>query len=411
MPDAPPPAAPIGLDGRARLLTTLVLAQIGLHSAMAGLRMAAPLQALSEGYSALAAGLLMALFAALPVLTAMRSGRMTDRHGYHRPVYVAVALTLAGMSVAVAAALGPADWRLALLCVAAATTGVGANMGLIAIQRSAGQLATDSTSRMRVFSWLGMAPSIANMVGPVTAGFAIDAGGYATAYALLLLGPLLTLVCARRVPRDALPPHPDAATRAQRTAWDLLQLPGFRRLLMVNFLLSTCWDVHTFAVPVLGHERGFSASTIGLVLGVFTAAVTGVRVVIPIIAHRLSEKQVLQVAMVLAGAIFAVYPLATTPWLMAGCAALLGLALGSVQPMVMSTLHHLTPAHRHGEAIALRSATINAASSLMPLAMGAAGALVGAAAIFWVMAAAVAGGSRAVRGLPAMSPPGSAAAP
>ena len=31
-----------------------------------------------------------------------------------------------------------------------------------------------------------------------------------------------------------------------------------------------------------------------------------------------------------------------------------GLALGCVQPMVMSTLHQITPPHRHGEAVVVR---------------------------------------------------------
>ncbi len=55
----------------------------------------------------------------------------------------------------------------------------------------------------------------------------------------------------------------------------------------------------------------------------------------------------------------------------------LGLALGSVQPMIMSTLHHLTPTDRHGEAIALRSMTINLSSTVMPLVFGVAGAALG----------------------------------
>ena len=41
---------------------------------MAGLRMAAPLQALREGYSAWAVGLLLALFAAAPVVLALHAG-------------------------------------------------------------------------------------------------------------------------------------------------------------------------------------------------------------------------------------------------------------------------------------------------------------------------------------------------
>jgi membrane protease YdiL (CAAX protease family) len=54
-------------------MLALVLGQVGIHAAMAGLRLAAPLQALREGYSAWSVGLLLALFAAAPVLLAMRS--------------------------------------------------------------------------------------------------------------------------------------------------------------------------------------------------------------------------------------------------------------------------------------------------------------------------------------------------
>jgi MFS family permease len=66
---------------------------------------------------------------------------------------------------------------------------------------------------------------------------------------------------------------------------------------------------------------------------------------------------------------------------------LLGLALGCVQPMVMSTLHQITPAHRHGEALGLRLMAINASSVLMPLLFGAAGAIVGIKSVFWAVGA------------------------
>jgi MFS family permease len=97
--------------------------------------------------------------------------------------------------------------------------------------------------------------------------------------------------------------------------------------------------------------------------------------------------------------VFAAYPFAATPWLMGLCAGLLGLTLGSVQPMIMSTLHHLTPEHRHGEAIAFRSMAINFSSSVMPLTFGAVGTALGPGALFWLMGLAVGGGSWVARGL------------
>lgn len=379
-----------------RVLVALIGGQVGLHAAMAGLRMAAPLQALQDGRSAWSVGLLMALFAAAPVLLALHAGRLADRYGYHRPVRIAVGLAAGGAALALVSTWLHGLPHFVLLCAAATLAGSGANMGMLTIQRTAGLAARDSTERVRLFSWLAIAPSFSNVVGPVAVGFAIDYAGFGAAYALLLALPLATLVAARAVPHAT---PPGAPATAARTAWDLLDTPGLKRLLLVNWLLSMCWDVHTFAVPVLGHERGFSASTIGLVLGTFTLSVTGVRVFIPMLAHRLREAQVVRGAMLGTAVVFALYPLAATPWLMAGCAVLLGLTLGSVQPMMMSALHHMTPENRHGEALAFRSMAINASSTVMPLLFGAAGTVVGAAVLFWAVGGAVGAGSWAARRL------------
>ena len=89
------PAAPAGAPGHTRPLVLLMVGQIALHAAMAGQRMATPLQALEAGHSAWTVGVLLALFAALPVLIAMPAGRMADRHGYHRPQRLAVGLSRA----------------------------------------------------------------------------------------------------------------------------------------------------------------------------------------------------------------------------------------------------------------------------------------------------------------------------
>ncbi len=390
-------AAPGPSAGSGRVLLALIIGQLGMHSAMAGLRMAAPLQLLHDGQSAWTVGLVLALFAAAPVLLALPAGRLADRLGYHRPVYLAVGLTVTGCLLAIASTYLVGLAHLALLCAAASATGAGTNIGMLTIQRTAGMAARDSTERVRIFSWLGVAPAFSNVVGPVATGFMIDGLGFRAAFVLLLLMPVATLLSARFVP------HMQAAGVAQRvpghSAWSLLQAPGLGRLLVVNWLLSMCWDVHTFAVPVLGHERGFSASTIGLILGSFTLSVTGVRLLIPWLAHRLSEVAVLRLAMVGTGMVFAAYPLAPNPAVMAGLAVLLGITLGSVQPMVMSMLHHLTPAGRHGEALALRSMAINASSTLMPLLFGAAGTLVGAAVLFWAVGGAAGAGSWLARRL------------
>ncbi|MBP6225200.1 MAG: MFS transporter [Rhizobacter sp.] len=397
-----------------RPLPALILGQVFLHSCMTGVRVAAPLLMLRQGHPEWAVGLLLGLFAAAPVATSLRAGRMADRDGYHRPMRLAVALTAVGGLLAAAAVWltteapvsgwpaldalrsAPSAAAFLMLSGAAMLCGVGANAGLIVIQRTAGRLAGGSGIEVtRVFSWLGLAPAMSNMIGPVIAGTVIDAGGFGSAFLALSALPMISLWWMRRVPVESTADRPEP--RPASSAWDLLRSPGLRLVLMVNWLLSSSWDLHAFLVPVLGHERGLSASAIGLILGTFAAAVASVRLLIPWIAHHLREAPVLAGAMLTTAAVFAIYPLATSALAMAGCGALLGIALGSVQPMIMTALHRLTPRQRHGEALALRSMTINGASALMPLLFGVAGSALGVAALFWMMAAAMATGSLAAR--------------
>jgi MFS family permease len=324
---------------------------------------------------------------------------MADRHGFHRPMRLAAVLAVGGLLLAALSTFLPSPWRGVVLALAAVTSGGGANIGLIAVQRTGGLLARDSVERVQVFSWLGIAPSFSNVVGPILAGVMIDLGGFGLAYGVLLVLPLASVLAARWVPVATVQPAPATRARPAGSVWDLLALPGMKRLLLVNWLLSMCWDVHSFAVPILGHQAGFSATAIGLVLGSFTLSVTAVRLLIPWLARHLREHVVMPGAMLATAVLFALYPFAAQPWQMAVCSVLLGLSLGSVQPMMMSVLHHLTPSDRHGQALAFRSMTINAASTAMPLVFGLVGATVGAAALFWIIGSVVGAGAWTARRL------------
>jgi MFS family permease len=374
------------MSAKRRTLLILILAQLVVHSAMAGARMAAPLEGLREGYGPMAVGVLLAFFALAPIALALPAGRMADRHGYHRPMRIAVALVVVGSVLAACSTWISGPWHFVALSVAALLSGAGANSAVIVTQRSAGRLAADETDRVRVFSWLGIAPAMANAVGPVLAGFAIDGVGFGLAYGVMAALALLALPLMRRVPAEVVV---RAARSEEQTTWSLLKTPNFKRLLFVNWIISASWDVHSFAVPVIGHERGFNASTIAFILAAFTLAVTGVRFVIPLVAAKLNEVVVIRSVMVGVGLVFAFYPLMPNAWSMALCAVALGLMLGCVQPVVMSTIMNMTPAQRHGEAFALRSLVLNTSGTVMPLIYGGVGALTGVGVLFWATGAVV----------------------
>ena len=375
-------------------LARLILAQICLHACMAGTRLSAPLLALREGYSPAAVGVLLALFALTQVFLALPAGRFADRHGLRRPVSYGVLAAVAGAGAAVAFPVFP------VLCLAALLTGGATGVATIALQRHVGRAAGGVLQLRKVFSWLAIGPAISNFVGPFSAGLLIDhAGsspgslaGYRAAFFLMALLPLVTWFLVRKT--RELPALLAANDGTQPKAWDLLRAPMFRRLMGVNWLLSSCWDVHTFVVPVLGFERGISASVIGTILGAFALAAAAIRLLMPWLAVHLKEWKVLATSMLATSLLFAVYPLTRSPLAMGICSVLLGFSLGMVQPMIMSMLHQITPEARHGEALGLRLMAINASSVVMPMLFGSAGALVGIAGVFWATGALVGMGSR-----------------
>ncbi len=374
--------APLGTVALSRLIG----GHISLHACMAGMRMAAPLMALRVGHSALAVGLLLALFALTQVFLALPAGRYADRNGFKRPVGFCVLFASAGAGLAAAFPIFP------VLCLSALMTGGATGVASISLQRHVGRSAQNNTELKRMFSWLSIGPALSNFIGPLMAGLLIDLAGFRVAFFTLACMPLMTWLWVRHTVE--LPPVPVKTGADKGGAWDLLRDPMIRRLMLVNWLLSSCWDVHTFVVPVLGHERGLSASAIGAILGSFALAATAVRVALPLLAAHLHEWVVVTTAMLATAVLFAVYPFMTDALSMGLCSVLLGISLGSVQPMIMSTLHQITPEARHGEALGFRLMAINASSVLMPMLFGSAGAVLGVSLVFWVVGASVAAGAR-----------------
>ncbi|MFD1578049.1 MFS transporter [Ramlibacter ginsenosidimutans] len=372
--------------GQRRELFQLIVGHVFLHATMAGMRMAAPLLALRQGYSEAAVGVLLSLYALTQVFLSLPAGRFADRHGLKRPFALSVCAGSLGAGLAFAFPVFP------VLCLSALLTGGATGTAVIALQRHVGRAAHTPAELKQAFSWLAIGPAFSNFVGPFVAGLVIDHAGYRAAFLLLAMFPLVTWAFVRQA-RELAPVASHHAARRGK-AWDLWREPNFRRLILVNWFLSSAWDVHTFVVPVLGHERGLSASVIGTILGVFAFAAAAIRVVLPVLAARVHEWVLIVAAMVATTLIYAIYPFMHLALTMGACSVLLGFALGMVQPMVMSMLHQITPEHRQGEAVGMRMMVINASSVVMPMLFGGAGTLVGIGAVFWVVSATVGSGIR-----------------
>ena len=359
----------------------VVATLVGLHACMAATRVAASLAVLKQGHPDWVVGVLLSLYAVAPIVLSLWAGRLADRFGFHRPVRWAVGMALVGASLPVF------TQHLAALALSGLLTGGAVSVAAVAIQREAGLMARDASDLKRVFSWVALGPALSNSLAPVIAGLLIDQVGFRAAFAFGALLPLLAVAAASRVPRQPALPAGEVHRAAPGHAFELLRLPVLRNLLLVNVAMAAAWDAHSFTVPVVGHARELSASAIGLVLGSFAIAATVVRLAILAWADRIDERRALLAALTLASSVLLVYAwLPGAAGMMLG-SALLGVALGSVQPMILSTLHQAAPPDRQGQALALRMVFTNVATIAMPAGFGLLALVGGSAAPMWLMAA------------------------
>jgi predicted MFS family arabinose efflux permease len=242
------------------------------------------------------------------------------------------------------------------------------------------------------FSWLALAFSISNSIGPLIAGTAIDLLGHAAAFLALSVFPAIAFVLlwARKRPL----PRPEYFSAGKRTGvFDLLRIAGLRNTFIVSSLLAMGWDLYTFLIPLYGARIGLAATTIGAIMSTFALATLLVRLFMPLVVKRLPRWAVIVAAMSVSGTAYLLFPfVASVPLLMA-LSFLLGLGLGCAQPIIMSILYEASPPGRQGEAVGLRTSLLNGSHTLIPLASGAVSAAYGMAPVFWALALFLFGGA------------------
>jgi MFS family permease len=360
------------------------------HTAFGAARLTASLYALSNRASAFTVGVVIALYALVPALLAVRAGRWLDTVGPYRPLLVGTALMTAGALLPAAFPYAVAD--VAPLLVASTLLGTGFMVVQMTTQNLVGELA-EPGRRPAAFSVLALGFSTSGLIAPIASGFLIEAAGHRVTFALiflLLAGSTAVLIAERR----RFPPlHPRTAATELTNPFDLFRNANVRNVLIVSGMISMAWDLQSFLVPVFGTGIGLTASQIGLVMGSFAAATFVIRLAMPRLAQRYREWQVLLFTLVTAAAAFTLMPFFHSLAPLMAVAFLLGLGLGSAQPNVMSLLHDYAPPGRIGETLGLRTTIMNSSHVVLPLVFGAFGAVLGTGPAFWLMAAVMAGGA------------------
>lgn len=343
------------------------------------------LYALELGANPFAIGVLMALFAICPLFFAIYAGRLADRLGPRVPMMVGTA----GMGAALA--LPPLFPGLTALYVSALLTGSAFHFFFVSVHGTAGGVGGPE-HRARNYSLVSLGFSAAGLIGPFTAGLSIDHLGHLKAFTLLASCTAVPFLLMWLKPGFLPKAAKSGGDKSGQRVLDLWRMPKLRGAFIASGILSAAWDLFQFYFPIYGHSLGLSASVIGIVLSTFALATFIVRLILPAWAKRSGEARILIYGVFIAAFSFVLFPLFANPWLLAGAAFVLGLGVGSGQPMSMSLIYALSPPGRSSEAAGVRVMVNNVAHLFIPLFFGSVGTAFGFAPVFVSNAFMLAGG-------------------
>ncbi len=336
------------------------------HVALSGARVALALHALRLGVPSIGLGLMLAPFALTSTLGALPLGRWVDRIGARVPA-------LAGMaSTTLALAASACHPTLAVLAVAATAIGLGYTASLIALQS---ELARERGERERAAGFTGFAIGTAASggFGPFLAGQCMAHGGAPVAFgALALVAFAAACGGAWQAPRlQGLRAHIAGVRSPLFSRATLSGLGGLRRLMLADLLMALAWNANGFIVPLLGQRHGWSADTVGNLLGAFGVAVMLVRALPGAWRTRGGDWRAITRALAASGIALALLPVVSALPGSYLLEALLGFGLGSSLPSVLALFEAQAPAGRRAEALGLRQAVLGFGAATLPTALGA----------------------------------------
>lgn len=354
--------------------------------AMKGNRVVVTLFAVDLGAGPFQTGVLFALHGLFPFLLAISAGRIADRFDNRVLMYW-------GVGVYAAAQLLPFLWPgLPALYLCAAIGGFTSMLFVLATQNYIGALSAPE-NRTKNFSYYAIGESMTQVLGPVMVGYAIDHWTHPRAFLLLTVVSVITLALTW-LGRHQLPnTKPKTGGDSARNMADLLKIPAMRAALITNAVVMVGWDLYNLYMPVYMRNIGFSATTIGYILGAYGVAAIITRATIPLITSRWGVQRMIAGALTIAACGFVFIPLSQVPAVLMVLSFIIGLGVACGQPLSMTLAYNAAPPGRSAEGIAMRLAVSYGAHVVIPTAFGALGAAVGLKAVFWLCTAALSGGA------------------
>jgi MFS family permease len=360
-----------------------------MTSVQAG-RVLLSLYALNLGAQPFAVGILAATFSLLPMLLSWQAGKLSDRIGSRWPLTLGAAGGACGMLVPYYIPELPA------LYVAAVMNGLSFAFYNVSLQNLVGLL-SEPHNRTMNFSNFSLVVSVTSFIGPLFAGFSFDHSGPALSclylVALSLVPTLMLAIWGGLLPGGSPDAPPAGSIR------EMLTGSGLWKVLVTSSLVVTGIALFQFYIPIYAYGIGLSASSIGVVLSMFSVAAFVVRLFMPRLLSWLGEGKVLTYAFVPGAVSLILVPFFQSAGVLSLLSFTFGLGMGCGQPITMMLTFSNSSEGHSGEVLGMRITTNHLARLVGPVVFGAIGTAFGILPTFWINALMLlAGSALAIRG-------------
>lgn len=326
--------------------------------------------ALQVGASTFDAGMVVALIAVVPALTAIHFGRLMDRIGV-RPVLI-VSLSLSASALLQCAFFKSTP----SLLLAAPIVGAGAILTHVAITRIMGAVKNNAI-RTRNLGYIAAINSCAQLLAPAAAGFVLEQYGLSIALLLLSLMPGSALVLMKRYTQHVASPQNTGTISKSTKPWDLLKLPKLRLVLLVNAVSATSLTSFPFIAALFGHDRNIPPSQIGLLIASAGIGTVVVRLALPKIMRHVSTKIVICASLWITAAIYSLIPFFENIYVLLLLVFVMGVFVGAGMPIALTNIYSESPPSRVSETLGLSMSLSMIPQALMPLVVGGLTLLIG----------------------------------
>ncbi len=323
-----------------------------------------PLYLGTLGASVSVVGLVLGVSGVLPLLIAIPSGALADKHG---AAAVAKAAVVAYALAAVALLAIHNVWAVA---IAYALLGAG-SIGFAVEAQAVVAAISPPRERLNNFGYYSLWSSAGAVVGPPIGGAIVGHLGYTAAFALI--GMLMVPSFAIANVLSAVPPTARSVV-SLASAYDLvvpiLRRPGIGAVLFISFMTMAAQTLQQSFYPIYLSSVGLSVTLIGTVFAAISLSSMLVRSLLSPGTARLGNTGLLLAATGLAALSLGITPFLREFWPLAAAGALMGASTGLALPMTMNLMTEPVPAEYWGVAFGIRQGVMRVAMIISPVVFG-----------------------------------------